>query len=219
VTRPQAVIFDIGNVLVRWQPEQYYDTIIPRPSREALFSTVDLHMMNEHIDQGAPFRATVYETAARHPEFAELIQKWHDNWLDIAAPAIDGTARLHDALRTKGITTAILSNIGQATFDLAASRYPVLARFDYTFLSGPMGITKPDPAIFHAVETRIGVEPEALLFIDDRPENVAAAAARGWQVHLFETPGPLAKHLVTTGLLSEPEAGVLRDAAAVETQS
>jgi len=202
---PNVVIFDIGNVLIRWQPELYYDQLISQPRRKQLFAAVDLHAMNERIDAGAPFCATVYDLAAEHPEFADLIRHWHDDWLDIASPELTETLRLAQALRRNGIKIAILSNIGQETFDLAATRNPFLAQFDAVFLSGPMGVTKPNPAIYQRVEAALKLPPETLFFTDDRAENITAAAARGWKTHLFETPKGLTQALVENGLLRQSE--------------
>jgi len=95
----RAVIFDIGNVLIRWQPEAFFDGLIPQAQRQRLFAEVDLHAMNEAIDSGAPFRQTVYDTASRYPEHSAMIRLWHDRWADIAAPAIEGSARLNTKLR------------------------------------------------------------------------------------------------------------------------
>ena len=67
--RPQAVIFDIGNVLIEWHPERFFDQQIGLQRRQALFAAVDLHAMNDHVDRGADFRQTVYDCADQHPEF------------------------------------------------------------------------------------------------------------------------------------------------------
>jgi len=209
--RPQAVIFDIGNVLIHWQPELFYDAITTPEIRKRMFSTVDLHTMNDQIDRGAPFRQTVYATADQYPEFSDLIRLWHDNWLDIAAPGIALSARLNNALHRKGITTAILSNIGRETYDLALSRYPFLGSFTQVYLSGPLGVIKPDAAIYQAVETGLGLDPGLLLFTDDRLENIAAAQSRGWQTHLFDGPEGFADVLVSHGLLSTDELAEILD--------
>ena len=76
--RPEAVIFDIGNVLITWQPEDRYDEMIGRARREAMFATVDLHAMNERFDRGEVFRDVVQETAETYPEFRDEILMWHD---------------------------------------------------------------------------------------------------------------------------------------------
>jgi 2-haloacid dehalogenase len=208
--RPEAVIFDIGNVLIRWQPEQFYDARIGRAAREALFAAVDLHAMNDRIDRGAPFRETVYAVAERHPDHAAAIRLWHDAWIEIASPDMPMTARLNAALRANGVATHILSNIGAEPYAHGCARYPALAEVDHAFLSGPMACAKPDDEIYASVEAALGVAPGRLLFTDDRAENIAAAARRGWQTHLFDGPEGLAVRLVELGLLSPEQAELER---------
>lgn len=204
--RPQAVIFDIGNVLFGWQPEAFYDRAIGPKVREALFAEVDLHGMNELIDKGAPFRETIYDWAGRHGRWAEEIRLWHDRWAEIASPLIDGSIRLQRALRARGVPVFALTNFGNHSFSFAESLYPFLSEFDRRYISGRMGVIKPDPRIYAMVEADCGVAPGALLFTDDRAENIAAAAARGWQTHHFTGPDGLAARLVAEGLLSDQEA-------------
>lgn len=202
----EAVIFDIGNVLIEWQPERWYDAKIGPERRRAMFETVDLHAMNDRIDRGEDFHAVVYETAEVHPEFGDEIRMWHDNWLELAAPLIPHSLRLMEALQAKGVPVFALSNFGIGTFAVAKPHYPFLARFDQAFVSGHVGVTKPDPEIYRVVEARSGIDPDALLFTDDREENIAAARSRGWQTHLFDGPEGFACRLVSEGLLTKAEA-------------
>ncbi len=203
---PQAVIFDIGNVLIEWQPERFYDAEIGEARRRALFDQVDLHAMNDRVDRGEHFTETIYETAERHPSWRSEIRMWHDRWLELATPAIDHSVRLMTALQTKGIPVFSLTNFGIQSFDFAASHYPFLNDFDRQFISGHLGVIKPEAAIYQAVEDQTGLRPEALIFTDDRPDNIAAADARGWHTHLFEGPQGWADRLVAEGLLTAEEA-------------
>ncbi len=205
-TRPKAVVFDIGNVLIRWQPESFYDRVITPAARRALFAATDLHAMNDRIDRGAAFRKTVYDEADAHPDFQTEIRLWHDRWLEIAAPAIPGAVSLNLALRASGMPTFILSNIGQEPFRLAVGEYPFLNDFDAAFVSGELGVIKPEAEIFARVEKSCGIAPEMLLFVDDRHENIAAAQARGWQGHLFQSTRGFADALVALGLLDRATA-------------
>ncbi len=86
----KAVIFDIGNVLIEWQPERYYDAKIGEARRRAMFAQLDLHGMNDVIDRGGDFRGTVYDWAEKTPDWGEEIRLWHDDWLEMAKPAIPG---------------------------------------------------------------------------------------------------------------------------------
>lgn len=206
MTRPGAVVFDIGNVLIQWQPERFYDGAIGPAARARMFAEVDLHGMNEAVDRGAPFRETIYATAASYPEWAAEIRLWHDNWIDMAAPAIPHSVRLMRALKKRGVPVFALTNFGDDPFAVAGIHYPFLTEFDEAFVSGRLKVTKPDPAIYEIVEDRSGLMPAALLFADDRAENVEAARTRGWATHLFEGPEGLAARLVAEGLLTGEEA-------------
>jgi len=201
-----AVILDIGNVLIEWQPERYYDATIGEERRRAMFAAVDLHGMNDRIDRGENFRQVIYDTADDYPDWRDEIRVWHDNWIEIATPPIPHSIALMRALRSKGLPVHALSNFGIESFAYAKTQYPFLDEFDTAFVSGHMGVIKPDPRIYQMVEAACGVPPETVLFTDDRPENIAAAAARGWQTHLFDGPRGWADRLVAEGLLSPAEA-------------
>ena len=204
--RPKAVIFDIGNVLIEWQPERFYDSVIGVERREEMFAAVDLHAMNERVDLGHPFRETIYATAVEYPAWQDEIRLWHDRWIEMATPVIDHSLRLMRALQDKGIPVFSLTNFGIQSYDHAATHYPFLRSFDRDYISGHMGVTKPNPAIFEQLEATCGVSPHALIFTDDRADNIAAAHLRGWKTHLFEGPRGWANRLVDEGLLSEAEA-------------
>lgn len=201
----QAVIFDIGNVLIEWVPERYYDRVYGADMRKRLFAEVDLHGMNDRIDTGHNFRETVYDCAERYPEFRDLIRDWHDHWIELAAPVIPQSVRCLRALRAKGIPVYALTNFGIESFDYAKSIYRFLEEFDRAYVSGHMGVIKPDPQIYAMVEDDCGLPPDALLFTDDRIDNITAAQARGWQVHHFTGPQGWADRLVTEGLLDLEE--------------
>lgn len=204
----EAVIFDIGNVLIEWQPERHYDRVIGEERRREMFAAVDLHAMNDRVDRGENFRDMVVETAEANPAFRDEILLWHDDWLLMASPAIPRSVTLLRNLRRRGVAVFALSNFGIETFDIAKPEYPFLTEFDRSYISGHMGVTKPDAEIYARVEADCGLAPEVLLFADDRADNIAAAATRGWQTHLFEGPERWAKRLVAEGLLSEKEAGL-----------
>lgn len=201
-----AVIFDIGNVLIEWNPERFYDAQIGRERREAMFAAVDLHGMNDRVDRGAHFRDTVMQTAAVNPAWTPEITLWHDRWIEMAQPAIDHSVRLLRALRRARVPVFALSNFGIQSFEEGERHYPFLGEFDRRYISGHMAVAKPDPEIYAMVEADCGHPPEALLFADDRADNIAAARARGWQTHLFTEPRGLADRLVAEGLLTSQEA-------------
>ena len=205
---PEAVVFDIGNVLIEWNPERFYDARIGADARRRMFAEVDLHAMNDVIDAGGPFRETIYDCAERYPQWTTEIRWWFDHWIDMASPRIDGSVALLRALRRKGVPVFALTNFGIQSFAYAQTQYDFLSEFDRAYVSGHLGVIKPNPAIYAAVEADCGVAPQGLIFADDRADNIAAAAARGWQTHQFTTWQAWAARLVEVGLLDKTEAGL-----------
>lgn len=201
MTRPDAVVFDIGNVLLGWNPEAFYDGLIGAARRKALFSAVDLDGMNARIDRGAPFVPTVQAMRDAHPEWAAEIQIWQDRWIDMLSPVIDDSVTALHALKQEGVPVFALSNFGVQTFDWARTRFEVLGAFDMAFISGHLQLMKPEPEIYAALEQGTGMAGAQLFFIDDKPENIAAARARGWQGHVFSDPAALRADLARLDLL------------------
>lgn len=200
-----AVVFDIGNVLIEWNPERFYDAQIGEIRRREMFSRVDLHAMNDRVDRGEEFRATIYDTAEQYPEYRDEIRLWHDRWIEMASPAIDQSVRMLRALRANGVAVFALSNFGIGSFAHARTVYDFLDEFDRAYISGHMGVIKPDPEIYRMLEEDSGVPPEDLLFADDRPDNIAMAASRGWQTHLFRGAQGWTDRLVAEGLVREEQ--------------
>ena len=196
-----AVIFDIGNVLIEWNPERYYDRVIGEERRKRMFAEVDLHAMNDRVDRGEDFTATIYGTADAYPAWREEIRQWHDNWIELASPVIEPSVGLLRALRGRGVPVFALTNFGIGSFAYARTKYPFLDEFDRHYVSGHMGVIKPDPRIYEMVEEDCGIAPDRLLFADDRPDNIRAAEARGWKAHLFDGPAGWAARLQAEGLL------------------
>jgi 2-haloacid dehalogenase len=201
-----AVIFDIGNVLIEWQPERFYDRVIGEDRRRAIFDTVDLHKMNDRVDRGEPFRDVIYETADQYPQIRDDIRMWHDNWIEMASPAIEYSVRLMRALQSKGVPVFALTNFGVESFAYAQTEYDFLNEFDRAYVSGHMKVIKPNADIYAQLEADCGIDPKHLLFTDDRLDNIEAAAARGWQTHLFEGATGWAARLVAEELLSKEAA-------------
>ena len=201
-----AVVFDIGNVLIEWNPERAFDAMIGPERRAAFFDAVPLHALNDRVDAGENFHDLWTRTAGEFPDWAGEIALWRDNWLRLAAPAIPHSVRLLRALRGRGVPVLALTNFGIETWDMALPEYPFLAEFDRHFISAELRLIKPDPAIYEVVEHETGIAPDRLLFTDDRHDNIRAAADRGWQVHLFDGPAGWAARLVKAGLLTKEQA-------------
>ncbi|HEU0221919.1 MAG TPA: HAD-IA family hydrolase [Paracoccaceae bacterium] len=203
---PQAVVFDIGNVLVEWHPERLYERLIPdAAARAAFFAETAIEEMNLAVDRGAPFRDHIYAHAAKHGSRGALVRAWHDCWPEMFSPAIPGSIELLRLLRRRGVKLLALTNFGAESFELACTIYPVLSEFDIAIVSGREGTVKPEPRIYEILEERTGLAGPELFFTDDKPENIAAARRRGWQGHVFRNPPALALELVERGLLAPHE--------------
>lgn len=202
---PKAVVYDLGNVLLRWEPDRLYRELIPDPAaRAAFFAETDISGMNEAVDRGHPFKEAVAAKIAEFPHHAALIQAWHDRWTDMAHEIIPLTARTIRHLRSQGTPVFALSNFGFDTFDFAATIYPELMEFDRHYISGRLKVIKPDPRIYQILEEDSGLSGEDLIFFDDLPANIEAARARGWHGSVFTEPERMIAELGDLGLL-DPE--------------
>jgi 2-haloacid dehalogenase len=201
----EAVVWDVGRVLIEWHPEGHYDNVIGPDRRRELFAATDLHEMNRAIDMGAHSAEVVAAHAEKHPDWADEIQRWHDDWLTMCSPRIPQSAVLLQALKDKGVPVFALSNFGWNTFEIAREAYPFLNLFDVEFVSGRLGMMKPDPAIYERLETDTGIAPDRLIFTDDTLVNIEAAAARGWHTHHFLGPEGWRDRLLAEGLLTEDD--------------
>jgi 2-haloacid dehalogenase len=202
----QAVVFDIGNVLVRWDPDGFYDRLIGPDARQRLFAETGIEAMNIGLDNGDPWLASVTALADQHPEWRAAILCWYYRWPEMFGPMITQTVRCLRALKGRGVLVYGLTNFGGESYPLACAMFPFLNLFDDVAVSGDLRLMKPDPAIYVEVERFSGLTGGALLFADDKAENIAAAAARGWATHHFSDPAPFAARLVAEGLLSAGEA-------------
>jgi 2-haloacid dehalogenase len=174
----EAVIFDIGNVLIEWQPERYYDATIGEDRRRAMFAEVDLHGMNDRVDLGEGFRDVIYETAEAYPHGAPRSATGTttgSSWPPLPSPFGAADA----ALRAKGVPVFALTNFGIESFAYAQTQYDFLNEFDRPYVSGHMRVIKPDPASTRWWRRIAACPGGSLLFADDRADNIDAARARG----------------------------------------
>ncbi|MGY6410865.1 MAG: HAD family hydrolase [Alkalilacustris sp.] len=204
---PQAVVFDIGNVLVGWDPVAVFDRAIGPEARTRLFAEVDLEAMNLEVDRGRSLTDALAERIDRHPAHAPRIALWQALWREMFAPVIPQSVATLRALKSRGVPVFALSNFGRETFAMAEADHDFLRLFDRRFLSGELGCLKPEAGIYAALEAATGLSGPALLFVDDRAENIATAAARGWRTHHFTDPEGWPARLVSEGLLASGEGG------------
>ena len=198
----QAVIFDIGGVLLDWNPRYLYRKLFDDEQEMERFlaeiATMEWHQAN---DRGVPFAVTCRELAERHPEYAEQIWAWGRRSEEMIAGPIAGSVEILDQLRRRGVRCYALTNMEAETYPPRLERYPFLRWFEGTVVSSAEGIIKPDPEIFERLMTRYGLVPETTLFVDDSARNVEAAVALGMQTERFSSPEGLRRRLAAAGML------------------
>lgn len=199
--RPRALAFDLGGVLIHWDPRLLYRKLLPTEEAvEQFLASVCPVEWNARLDAGLPLAHGIAERIERFPQHAPLIQAYGERFAEMMLPMPASIALLHE-LRARGVPLYALSNWNGETFERTRARFPFLDAFDGLVISGQVGIAKPDPGIFaHLLEVHRLAAAE-LLFIDDRLPNLEAARASGIQGHLFEGASGLRAELVRRGLL------------------
>lgn len=196
-------MFDIGGVLLEWDPGLVYRELIPDPAElEWFLSEVCTPEWNGTLDAGRPFDEACDELAARHRAHAGLIHAWKRQD-DMIAGQIDGTAELVSRLRENGVQLYLLTNMPAGIFAARRERYPVLRQFDGWVVSGEEGVLKPSPEIFARLRDRYRLDPATTLFVDDAEVNVRGAQAAGFRAHQFVDPPTLALELRVHGLITQ----------------
>jgi HAD superfamily hydrolase (TIGR01509 family) len=199
---PRAVLWDIGNVIVRWDPRTLYSKIFPDPDERDRFlsevCTMDWHGAH---DRGVAFEDNRAELIARHPEHEAEIRAWGERWWEMFSGPIPETEAAIEALHARGVPMYALSNISQHTLEGTFAMSPAFGRLSGVLASGAEGMIKPDPEIFKLACERFGHAPADVLFVDDGPRNIAAAQALGFDTHHFTDPAALAPALQARGLL------------------
>jgi 2-haloacid dehalogenase len=198
-----AVIFDIGGVLLDWNPRYLYRRLMDdEEAMERFLREVCTMEWHEANDLGVPFEVTCAQLAAEHPEHTELIWAWGRRTEEMVGGPIDETVAILRELKEDGnVRLFALTNMEATTYPLRRERYEFLRWFDGTVVSSSEGVIKPDERIFRVLLERYGLTAASTLMVDDNPRNVAAAAALGMPTVLFESPGALRRTLEEHGLL------------------
>lgn len=202
MTPVDTVVFDLGGVLIDWDPRHLYRRLFTDESAmEEFLATVCTPAWNAEQDRGRPFAEAVADLSARHPEHADLIAAYHERWEEMLAGAIPGSVALLEELRDADVRLLALTNWSGETFPVARERYGFLDWFDGIVVSGHERAVKPDTELFARLCRRFDVEPARALFIDDSPANVEAAARLGFRVLRFTSPEGLRADLADLGLV------------------
>jgi 2-haloacid dehalogenase len=187
--KPHTVVFDIGNVLLRWDPRNLYRKIFNDEARmEWFLSTVCTPQWNLEQDRGRDWDEAVALLAKDYPDHEGPIRAFHDRWEETVSGVFDENVSLLESLRRAGVPNYSITNFSGPKFALAQKIYPFLAGFDGVIVSGDEGLLKPEPEIYDLLLTRYGLKADDCIFIDDSQENVQGARAVGMHaIHFVES--------------------------------
>lgn len=198
----RAVLFDLGGVLVDWNPRYLYRQIFADPAAmEEFLGTVCTQAWNEEQDLGRPFAEGVRLLTAQHPHRAAEIRAYDERWHEMLKEPIAESVALLGELRERGAALYALTNWSAEKFPIARARFAFLEWFNGIVVSGEERLKKPDPRIFDLAIRRFRLDPAATLFVDDGAHNVAAAARLGFRAHHFTGAAELRRALVAHRLL------------------
>ena len=201
MTEIRHVVFDLGQVLIRWDPEALYRRLIPDPvERRRFLIEVCSHDWNLEQDRGRSWRDAEAALIAKHPQHPELIRAFRRNWWEMVPGAIDENVAIVEDLIGRGADVTALTNWAADTFAEAEERYPILSRFRGVTVSGRVRLVKPDPAIYRHHAATFGLSAGHTLFFDDNAANVEAARAVGWQAEQYASTETLIADLKRYGV-------------------
>lgn len=201
--RIEAVVFDVGNVLVRWDRRLPYVNHFADPAELDRFldEVIPLSWHAQH-DAGRPAADMVAERSAQFPEYAGLIADWFTRFNESIPGPVPGSPELVEQLHGAGVPLYAITNFGADTWAGFAPTFPLLDRFRDIVVSGRERLAKPDAAIYALAARRFGHAPGAMLFVDDSEANVIAARSCGWHAHHFTDAEGLRADLRARGLLA-----------------
>lgn len=198
-----AVIFDVGNVLLRWDARLVFRDYLPDDAAiDAFLDEVGFHDWNLDLDRGLAWDVGVADLAARFPHHEAPIRAFDSRWHETIPGEVEGSRAILDDLLAAGVPLYAITNYSGVRWDQTLPRFPFLASsFRDVVVSGNEGVTKPDPEIYRRLLARNGLHAPDCVFIDDNLANVAGAAALGIDAIAFTDAAALRRALVTRGLL------------------
>ncbi len=186
-----TVVFDIGHVLLEWDPRHLYRTVFADASEMEWFLTeVCPYTWNLEQDRGRPWPEAEAEAIARHPSYAAAIRAYRARWIEMVPRDIAGTVAILRSLQQRAVPLYAITNFAADTFTEAQRRFPYLAEFRGAVVSGRVGLLKPDPAIYKLLAKTFDLDLERCAFIDDNMANCAAARGLGMAAIHFTGPDP-----------------------------
>jgi len=187
--KPTTVVFDIGNVLLRWDPRNLYRKLFDDETQmEWFLSTVCTNRWNLEQDKGRDWDEAVALLVKDYPDHEGPIRAFHERWEETVSGVLEENAALLTRLRQAGIPNYCITNFSAPKFVLAQQKYPFLAGFDGVIVSGDERLLKPEPEIYNLLLSRYGLEAQDCIFIDDSKATVQGARSVGMHaIHCLET--------------------------------
>lgn len=197
-----AIVYDIGNVLIHWDPRHLYRKIFADPSEmEWFLANVCTGSWNLEQDRGRSWAEAEAEAIARHPRYEAQIRAFRARWIEMIPEPVEGMPTLLERTRAAGLRVLAISNFAADTFEEAAVRFPFLASFEGAAISGRLGMLKPEAGIYRWLIETHDVDPTRAIFVDDSPANVAGAAAMGFAALDFTSAKSFRADLARLGVL------------------
>ncbi len=198
-----AIIWDLGNVLVDWNPDYVFRKLIPdEEKRKYFFTHICTSDWNENQDAGYPIADATRELSEQHPEWKDYIEAYYGRWTDMLGGPIHGSVDVFKKLKENTpLKHYALTNWSAELFPIALERYDFLHWFDGRVVSGEEKMRKPAAEFYQLLLDRYSLQNHEVLFIDDNARNIKAAEAMGIKSIRFEHPGQLEEELKRLGLL------------------
>lgn len=200
---PRNLIFDLGGVLIDWDPKRLFRKIFETEEQVRYFlEHVCTMEWNEEQDGGRSILEGTQWLIDRHPDFETEINAYYGRWEEMLGEPIEGTLELIRQLKeSRKYRLLALTNWSAETFPVAKQRYPFLDYFEGIVVSGQEGVKKPDPAIYQLICERFHIDPKDSLLIDDNLRNVTAAKQFGLQAVLFTSAEVLATYFISNKIM------------------
>jgi 2-haloacid dehalogenase len=199
----QTIVFDIGGVLIDWNPRYLYKKLLKEENEiEFFLNNICTAEWNAQQDAGRPFRDGVALLQQQYPQYAGLIEAYDRRWEEMLGEADWETVKIFDEIKQRGMPVYALTNWSAEKFPLAKQRYDFLNWFDGILVSGEVGLKKPDLKIFRLMLDKYQLDAAQTIFIDDVKANVVAASQLGLQIIHFQNAAQLREALRAWGIIS-----------------
>ncbi len=199
----ETVVFDLGGVLIDWNPRYLYRKLIPKEEEmEHFLATVTTSAWNGQQDAGRTWEEATEQLIESYPDKAEWIRAYAERWPEMISGQIDGTVEILETLHQRGTHRLLaLTNWSHETFPIALERFAWLTKFEGILVSGEEKLVKPDQRIYELLIERYKFDREKAIFIDDSPANVEGAQSVGLQALYFKNPSLLKEQLIRLNIL------------------